>query len=102
MMRAMPTTRVTTSKVSQSPNFDSRLLLIGASVVRINPLPEGTTLKADFFTDLWRASRGPFQVLAKDEEGCATANQVGQRSSQRPRPNRQHLVETLPQGGQVP
>jgi hypothetical protein len=67
MMRVIPPTRATTSKVSQRPNFDSRLLLMGASVVRINPLPEGTILNADFFTVLKVASHGPFQMLAKQE-----------------------------------
>ena len=71
MMRVIPPTRATTSKVSHRPNFDSRLLLMGASVVRLNPLPEGTTLKADFFTVLNLASHGPFQMLAK-ESGTST------------------------------
>jgi hypothetical protein len=42
------------------------LLLMGARVVRINPLPEGTTLNADFFTVLNLASHGPFQLPAKE------------------------------------
>ena len=66
MIRAIPVTRVTTSTVSQRPNLDSRLLLMGARVVRINPLPEGTTLNAAFFTVLKVANHGPFQSLAEE------------------------------------
>src|SRR6516162_6825795 len=66
MIRAIPVTRVTTSTVSQRPNLDSRLLLMGARVVRMNPLPEGTTLNAAFFTVLKLASHGPFQSLTEE------------------------------------